>query len=227
MASLSLASENRETIARVGGFDALLSCLCDNDDTAARDTRRPATSGTADVTDATVSSAALKKLTTIVSLKSAAKRAIKRTRHYAIKRLAIECIANLLEERKTHERFLSRGGMETFQRLLIQERNSVLIQEQKSICHALYHLSKNESIRKPMYERGFMSIVKALVNDEETELDLTRSILRSLRLLTLPVIEETDKKSGNASTTRLAPRIPWTSARFNTPVDIDYINAVA
>ena len=78
-----------------------------------------------------------------------------------------------------------------------------------------------------MYERGFMSIVKALVNDEETELDLTLSILRSLRLLTLPVIEETDKKSGNASTTRLAPRIPWTSARFNTPVDIDYINAVA
>ena len=108
LASLSLASENRETIARVGGFDALLSCLCDNDDTAARDTRRPATSGTADVTDATVSSAALKKLTTIVSLKSAAKRAIKCTRHYTIKRLAIECIANLLEERKTHERFPSR-----------------------------------------------------------------------------------------------------------------------
>lgn len=206
LASLSTANENRTTIARVGGFPALLSCLRDNDDAAENDVRSPAIASCADeVSEA--SSAALYKLTTIVSMKTAAKRALKRSRHYAIKRLAMETISNLLEERDNHELFLTNGGMETF-KMLIEERNLVLVQEQKRICHALYHLCKNESIRKHVYEHRFMDIVRRVVSDGES--DLVLSVLRALRLLTMPILEQVEKKGGESGT-RLAPRIQWTS----------------
>ena len=208
LASLSNANENRITIAKVGGFAALLSCLHDSDDTTQHDPRSPAATSSTGVYEGSETSNAtsVSKLTTIVSMKTAAKRALKRSRHYAIKRLAIESISNLLEERENHELFLTNGGMETF-KMLIQERNMILVQEQKRISHALYHLCKNEHIRKRVYEHRFMDIVLRIVSDGES--DLVHSILRALRLLTTPIVEQVDKNGGDTGT-RLAPRIPWT-----------------
>ena len=147
----------------------------------------------------------LQRLESIVSLKKAASKLHRKTRYYAIKRLAVEAIANLLEEPENQARFVELSGMSLFRNLI--RTGEVFHQEQKRICAALNNLSKNEKMRRPLYERGLMLIVQDIV--EQGNVDLVVSALRALRNCAVPVASDGGIPRAGAR----APRqlIEWTS----------------
>ena len=128
----------------------------------------------------------LKHLTSIVSLKKAASKLHRRTRYYAIKRLAVEAIANLLIEKENQSAFVELSGVNLFRNLI--RTNEVFYQEQKRICVALFHLSKNEKMRKLLYEKGLMLILRDVVDEGTT--DLIVSVLRALRNCAGPIFRD-------------------------------------
>ena len=144
----------------------------------------------------------LKNFKTIVSIKRAASKLQKRGRHYAIKRLAVEGIVNLLEEPENQASFISLNGIEKFRALL--EKNLIYYPEQKKICQALFHVSKNDDMRLSMYDHGFMDIVRHIVTDSNDP-DLVFSILRALKFMSQPIEDRNVHKHTNAVT----HLIPW------------------
>ena len=149
----------------------------------------------------------LKHLTSIVSLKKAASKLHRRTRYYAIKRLAVEAIANLLIEKENQSAFVELSGVNLFRNLI--RTNEVFYQEQKRICVALFHLSKNEKMRKLLYEKGLMLILRDVVDEGTT--DLIVSVLRALRNCAGPIFR--DEGLPKAAKMEMAARqtISWTA----------------
>ena len=215
LSSLAISDENRKVIVNFGAFDALFACFEAADAEAGAERRSAAASSSpspapgggrgAPAGRDSKEEKPLQRLESIVSLKKAASKLHRKTRYYAIKRLAVEAIANLLEEPENQARFVELSGMSLFRNLI--RTGEVFHQEQKRICAALNNLSKNEKMRRPLYERGLMLIVQDIV--EQGNVDLVVSALRALRNCAVPVASD----GGIPRPGARAPRqlIEWTS----------------
>lgn len=199
--------ENRKVIVKFGGFSALIACLYDVEEEISGRLKNSIVSAPAtlkrEVKSNETSSSLSQAFTTsseiakIVSLKRTASKIHKKGKHYAIKRLAIESIANLLLEPENHKPFLDLNGISLLGHLI--ESNSVLYHEQKRICAALFYLSKNEEMRVPLYENDFIGILRFMIRNGDQ--DTIFCGLKTLRNLAQPIHNSIDQNgtSGNKS----------------------------
>lgn len=214
--------ENRKVIVDFGGFPALFACFEVSADTVSthgdrQSSDRPCSSSAGVRGGGSMRHAAavvdvmeeqpLKHLTSIVSLKKAASKLHRRTRYYAIKRLAVEAIANLLIEKENQSAFVELSGVSLFRNLI--RTNEVFYQEQKRICVALFNLSKNEKMRKLLYEKGLMLILRDVVDEGTT--DLIVSVLRALRNCAGPIFRDEGLPKAAKKEMDARQTISWTA----------------